>query len=148
MRSATSKLLIPFALTGCAQVYTPPPPDSRAYMRIAPPIDVIGYLDNGNDCSGARRINDADSPFRRPDRTFEVPTGRRIALNLVSTGPGISACAVMFSFAPQPGARYEAQMTVERDKCFARIVEPGKDPAQTAASIGLKQVRSGNCAAP
>jgi hypothetical protein len=128
-------------------VYAPPAPESRASLRIAPPIDVIGYLENGDECSGARRFNDSDNPFKRPDRTLFVPSGRRIALNLVATGPGPSACNVLLSFAPQPGARYEAQMTLSRDRCFAQIVEPGKDPLATAAAIGLRQVRPASCTA-
>lgn len=133
--------------SGCAQVYVPPVLEGRAFLRMAPPIDVFVYLDNGNDCSGARRFNDSDNPFKRSDRTLEAPAGRRIALNFVTTVPGISACNVQVSFTLQPGIRYEAQMTTTRDQCFLRIVEPGKDPAATAAAIGLKQVRSSNCAA-
>ena len=147
MRNACSVILAAALSSGCAQVYVPPAPASGAFLRLAPPIDVFGYLDNGNDCSGARRFDDADNPFKRADRTLVVPAGRRVAINFVATGPGTSACNVLLAFSLQPGARYEAQMTLSREQCSLRIVEPGKDPAATAVAIGLKQVRPSNCAA-
>jgi hypothetical protein len=149
MRIHGTLVLIASVLSACAQVYVPPEPQARAQLRISSSIQVLQYMDNGDDCSGARRFNDADNPFRRADRILEAPAGRRIAVNLIVNGPGASSCNVTMSFVLQPGRRYEAQMTSLVDRCIARIVEPGQDPSATASAIGLKQVRtglSGSCA--
>ncbi len=149
MRIHATLVFFASLLSACAQVYVPPEPQAQAQLRISASIPVMQYMDNGDDCSGNRRFNDADNPYRRSDRTLVAPAGRRIAVNLIVNGPGASACNVTLSFVLQPGHRYEAQMTSLVDRCIARIVEPGQDPAATAAAIGLKQVRtglSGSCA--
>lgn len=135
-------ILLAAALGGCAQVYVPPPSESRAYLRLSPSVHVFSYFDNGEDCTGLRRFNDADNPFKRSDRTLEIPSGRRIGVNLVITS-GLSACNVTFTFVPQPGRRYDAQIDLSGDRCFARIIEPGRPPSTTVTETVLRQVRPG-----
>ena len=129
-------------LAGCAPVYQARPVESRALLRLSPAIHIFQYFDNGEDCTEPRRFT-GSNPYNRENRTLPIPSGRRIGLKLFVVGSGPSLCDIILSFIPQTGRLYDAQMELRGDRCYASIVEPNRDPADTAIEISIKQMKQG-----
>lgn len=142
--SLTALLVAGVLIGGCGSApltYVRPPVEGNAQISVDLNGGGLAYFANG-DCTGWQTFPKEEDPRVRADRSFVVPSKRRMSLQAI-WATGASACWVLVSMTPEVDGRYQLYGWREADKCYVEMRQGGKPPKLVAESVGLQQMEFG-----
>jgi len=129
-------------LTGCVQStpYIKPPPENSAIIELPAGNDyVFQYMENGNNCSDIKSFDSNNNPLKQKYRNFNVPSNKRIAINIASV-VGLSSCNIIISFELPKSGRYRLKKDRDEKRCYLSLVKLINGGEQKAVDAKIKQM--------
>ncbi len=102
-------LLICFLVLGCAEtnvLYKKPDDTLTAKVEFPTGPIVVGYFENGADCTGKRYFDEKSNPYINGNLNVHVPAEKRIAISMMEITPTYQ-CDVILSFIPKQNKSYK-----------------------------------------